>query len=240
MENSLAWLTQRDNLKTTAFKVAIAHLDESYYFKDESSVRTWLDAHYPGKVSYNVADSCDDAKLATCVAAKPDLLIVSQMTNTGSDAAAIALSVKAAMQQGIPVLYVHHDGDLTALGEKLLPLFNVTYQWDNYWKKLGLKAFDVTSTLGKLPDNIRTIQTMLKHFKAQDYAFDWSVCADGNCDAVVGWQEQFQQGADAVRSMMNDFDVRKVNLFTQAEFPPAKAAGLVGRCLSAGGAFPDG
>ena len=238
MENSFAWLIQRDDLKTKAFNVAIAHLDESYYFKDESSVRTWLDTHYAGKVSYNAANSCDDAKLATCVAAKPDLLMVSQVANTGSDVTAIAEGVKAAMQQGIPVLYVHHDGNLTALGEQLLPLFNVTYQWDNYWKKLGLKAFDVTSTLGKLPDNIRSIQTMLAHFKAQDYAFDWSVCADGNCDAVVGWQEQFQQGADAVRSMMNDFDVRKVNLFTQQDFRLQKLLALLGDAYRQAVHFP--
>ncbi len=238
MENSISWLIQRDDLKTKAFNVAIAHLDESYYFKDESSVRTWLDTHYAGKVSYNAANSCDDAKLATCVAAKPDLLMVSQVANTGSDVAAIAEGVKAAMQQGIPVLYVHHDGNLTALGEQLLPLFNVTYQWDNYWKKLGLKTFDVTSTLGKLPDNIRTIQTLLKHFKAQDYAFDWSVCADGNCDAVVGWQEQFQQGADTVRSMMNDFDVRKVNLFTQQDFRLQKLLALLGDAYRQAVHFP--
>lgn len=228
MENSFAWLTQRDDLKTAAFKVVIAHLDESYYFKDESSVRSWLDAHYPGKVSYNAANSCDDDKLASCLAAKPDVLIISQVANTGSDAVAIAASVQAAMQQGIPVLYLHHDGGLTALGEKLFPLFNVGYQWDNYWKKLGLKAFDVTGTLSQLPDNIRAIQTLLQHFKAQDYAFDWSVCADGNCDAVVGWQEQFRQGAEAVRSMMNDFDVRKQNLFAQEGFRLQKLLALLG------------
>lgn len=228
MENSFAWLTQRGDLKTAAFKVVIAHLDESYYFKDESSVRTWLDTHYPGKVSYNAANSCDDDKLASCLAAKPDVLIISQVANTGSDAVAIAASVQAAMQQGIPVLYLHHDGGLTALGEKLFPLFNVTYQWDNYWKKLGLKKFDVTGTLSQLPDNIRAIQTLLQHFKAQDYAFDWSVCADGNCDAVVGWQEQFRQGAEAVRSMMNDFDVRKQNLFAQEGFRLQKLLALLG------------
>lgn len=238
MKNSVEWLLQRAELETKAFNVVIAHLDESYYFKDESSVRTWLDTHYAGKVSYNAANSCDDALLAGCVAARPDLLIVSQVANTDSDVAAIAASVQTALQQGIPVLYVHHDGGLTALGEKLLPLFNVTYQWDNYWKKLGLKAFDVTATLGSLPDNIRSIQTMLTHFKAQDYAFDWSVCADGNCDAVVGLQEQFQQGAEAARSMMHDFDVRKVNLFTQQDFRLQKLLALLGDAYRQAVRFP--
>lgn len=238
MKNSVEWLLQRAELETKAFNVVMAHLDESYYFKDESSVRTWLDTHYAGKVSYNAANSCDDAKLAGCVAARPDLLIVSQVANTDSDVAAIAANVQAALQQGIPVLYVHHDGGLTALGEKLLPLFNVTYQWDNYWKKLGLKAFDVTATLGSLPDNIRSIQTVLTHFKAQDYAFDWNMCADGNCDAVVGLQEQFQQGAEAARSMMHDFDVRKVNLFTQHDFRLQKLLALLGDAYRQAVRFP--
>lgn len=228
MENSFAWLTQRDDLKTAAFKVVIAHLDESYYFKDESSVRTWLDTHYPGKVSYNAANSCDDDKLASCLTAKPDVLIISQVANTGSDAVAIAASVQAAMQQGIPVLYLHHDGGLTALGEKLFPLFNVSYQWDNYWKKLGLKAFDVTTTLGKLPDNIRTIQTLLHHFKAQDYAFDWSTCVADNCSAVAGLQTEFQQGADTLRAMMTELDKGKVNLFGQEGFRLQKLLALLG------------
>lgn len=230
MENSLSWLTARANLKSAPFNVVIAHMDDSYYFPDERAVRAWLDQYYTGQVRYNAADSCDDAALATCLTSgtTPDLLVISQQMNTNSAPSAIAAAVNTAMARGIPVLYLHLDGDLTDLGSTLFPLFNVTYHWDNYWKKLKLTAFDVRQSLPAIPAEIRSINTLLQHLKARDYAFDWSVCNEGNCSAVVGLSTEFQQGAEAVRSMMGAFDTSKMNLFAGDGFRFQKLLALLG------------
>lgn len=240
MENSLSWLTARTNLKTAPFNVVIAHMDDGYYFPDERAIRAWLDQRYAGQVSYNAANSCDDGALRNCLTSTdaPDLLIISQQMNTNTDPSVVAAAVNTAMARGIPVLYLHLDGDLTDLGNALLSLFHVTYHWDNYWKRLKLTAFDVRQSLSAIPAEIRPINALLQHLKAQDYAFDWSACDEENCSAVVGLSTEFQQGAAAVRSMMSAFDTSKMNLFAGEGFRFQKLLVLLGDSYRKDAHFP--
>jgi len=129
LENTLSWLTKRDNLKESPFNIVITHLDESYYFKDESRTRAWLDTHYAGQVSYNQADACDGVALQGCLDNTPDLLIISQIATASDDTQTIANTVNEAMKNGIPVLYIHHNGNQTALGKALFSsVFDVGYR----------------------------------------------------------------------------------------------------------------
>ncbi|MEZ5537130.1 MAG: ImpA family metalloprotease [Thiolinea sp.] len=228
MENSLSWLSGRGDLKSAPFNVVIAHLDDGYWFPDERAVREWLDQRYPGQVSYNAANTCDDAALPVCLEAGTDLLIISQHMNATTDPASVTEAVRSAMAQGIPVLYLHLDGGITELGQALFPQFNVAYQWDNYWKKLKLSAFDITAYLQKTPADVSSIKTMLNHFRARDYAFDWSACDGENCSGVAGLDSEFHQGASAVRSIMTGLDSAKINLFTQEGFRLQKLLALLG------------
>ena len=238
MENSLSWLTQRNDLKTVPVKVAIAQMSQSYYFPDEVAVRAWLDERYPGQVQYNAANACDDAQLATCLADNPELLIISQHTNEATDPAQIASAVQDAMNRGIPVLYMHYDGGFSELGKALFPHFNVAYEWDNYWKKLQLTDYDPTTHLGTLPSDVEAIQTMLNHIKAEDYAFDWSACDGENCSAVVGLDTKFLAGATAVRTMMTTLDKNKTNLFLADGFRFQKLLALLGDKYRQSVSFP--
>lgn len=227
LENSIAWLAGRDDLKTNAFSVAIAHLDQSYYFPDEVAVRTWLDTHYPSTVSYNVADSIDDGNLSAALALNPDLLIISQ--KNGIDPDTIANTVEAAMEAGIGVLYLHHDGNQTPLGSALFSVFNVSYAGDNYWRRLQLVDYDVTSVdLQALPEGVLSIQTMLSHLKADEYAFDWSLADGSDVSGVTGLQSMFLEGASEVRSMMNELDEATLNVFESDLFRFEKLIALLG------------
>ena len=228
MENSLGWLTGRNNLTTQPFNVVIAQMGQSHYFPDEVATRDWLDDHYTGQVSYNNADACDSTQLSTCLTATTDLLIISQVATSNDESTAIAAAVEQALDQGIPVLYLHHDGNQTVLGKALFDVFNVTYHWDNYWKKLSLSAYDITQNLTQLPAALQNIKRMLEHFRDEDYAFDWSACVKENCSSVTGLNTEFTQGANEVRSMMRALDAGKQNIFAEDGFRLQKLLALIG------------
>ncbi len=212
LENSMSWLTGRDDLTAAPFKVVIAQMDQSYWFPDEVATRTWLDAHYPGKVSYNAADTCDGAALAGCLAARPDLLIVSQFDTSGNPTA-VAAAVKAAMAAGTPVMYLHHDGDLKPQGAALLPVFDVAYASDNSSSKLSLSGYNPAAAVGAVPTEIQSVGRMLTHFRNADWNVNLSGCSGGSCaDATL--QSEFYAGArDYLRSRLNAMDAKAVDLF---------------------------
>ena len=236
MENSLAWLTGRDNLKTAPFKVVIAHLDESYYFKDESKTRDWLDSHYTGQISYNVGNACDGVALSGCLADSPDLLIISQISAKNDDLEAITSTVNQSLKRGVPVLYIHHDGDQKALGKNLFKtVFDVAYHWDNYWNKLTLDSYNPTQDLNVLTADVQKVKTLFSHFKDKDYQFNWAQCTNssGNlgaqydrCGGVLGLETQFQEGASVVRKWLNDFDSANKSIFAEEGYRLQKLLAL--------------
>ncbi|HHL19708.1 MAG TPA: hypothetical protein ENJ33_08225 [Thiothrix sp.] len=238
MENSLSWLTKRNDLKTQPFNVVIAHMRQSYYFPDEIATREWLDGHYTGQVSYNAADVCDGDQLSSCLDTSPDLLIISQYPSDNDDNTAIAQRVEQAIDAGTPVLYLHYDGGQTELGKALFPIFNVSYEWDNYWNKLSLSNYDVTQQLTTLPDRLVKIKTLLEHFKAADFAIDWAACDEGNCNAVPSLVTGFFEGASEVKSIMQNLDKAKINIFAESGYRLQKLLVLIGDHFRQNVVFP--
>ena len=224
MENTLAWLTGRTNLKSAPFSVVIAHLGDSYYFRDETKTREWLDRHYTNQVSYKKADVCDGAALAACLETKPDLLIISQVSSKNDDVDAIANTVKNAMQKGLPVLYIHHDGDYKALAKSLFEkVFDVQYHWDNYHPKLTLQNYNPS----EFKDDLVQVKTLFTHIKNKDFAFDWSLCENSkgekdenaeNCTKVAGLNSEFKNGAMAVKNMLDYLDRKRKNIFLTNDY----------------------
>ncbi|OZG74035.1 hypothetical protein BTA51_09695 [Hahella sp. CCB-MM4] len=212
MRNAFTWLTGRNNFADRPLKLVIAQMDDGYWFPDATQTRNWLNERFPDQVSFNDKGSCDGDKLAACLSAKPDLLIISQKSSE-EEAETIADTVEQAMEAGVPVLYMHLDGNLTSLGSKLFGLFNVTYQEDNYWKKLYLNGYDSRDHMGSIPDNVVKVNTMLNHFLQEDYSFDWSACEDEDCSAVSGLNSGFFEGAEEVRRIMTKLDESKTNIF---------------------------
>jgi hypothetical protein len=228
MENAMSWLTDRDDLKTAPFNITISHLDDSYWFRDESKTRQWLDTHYAGQVKYNAADACDAASLSSCLN-NTDLLIISQQATNTDDLEAIAASVNQALQKGIPVLYIHLDGNQKPLGRELFSsVFDINYQWDNYWKNLSLQNYNPANEIGKISADVAKIKTLFQHIKNQDYSFDWSQCEGENCSNVAGLSTEFIQGATIVRNMMHAFDAKRKNIFNEEGYRLQKLLALTG------------
>jgi hypothetical protein len=234
MERSLAWLTRRDDLHQSGFDAVIAQMDESHWFKDESSTRTWLDARYPGLARTNAADACDGAALQGCLEAGADLLIVSQVGNP-ADIPAVTAAVEYALAHGIGVLYVHHDGDLKPLGAALFPLFDVTYGGDNYWERLSLDDFD-GSGLATLTAEQQALGTTLRHLRDRDFALDMAAGLDAEglvtLASVPGYADAFGTGAALVRGMLTGLESKGVAIFVDpGRYRLEKLLALIGDAL---------
>jgi len=217
LENSIAWLTERDNLKAQPFNVVMAQLSQSFYFPDELGVREWLDERFVGQATYNERNACDNAALSDCLTADSDLLIISQHMDSAGEAETIARTVNDAMDRGIPVLYLHLDGDLTELGKALLPLWDVRYKADNYWRRLSLDSYDASASRSLLSTELAALRETVQHFREDTFLVDWSECLGENCNSSESLDKQFLQGARYAQTLMRSLDDAKVDIFAIAD-----------------------
>lgn len=225
LENTLSYLTSRDDLKTwTWFNVVLSHLDNSYYFRDESKTREWLNKNYSGSVQYNNENTCDNTNLATCISTKTDLIIISQVSSESDDLDAISTTVQSALSQWIPVVYIHHNWNLKPLGQKLFTeVFDVIYEWDNYWKKLQLKSFNPSLEVNSLSEWDKNLLKMIQHFENNDLNFDWSLCEDSNWNKGenndncwnVPWYSELKSTFSWLKWQIDQLDRNKINIFTE-------------------------
>lgn len=183
MKSGLSWLTQRSDLATGDISVVIAQMSQSYYFPDQVAVRSWLDSEFDTRVTYNDAGDCDGTALRSCLDTLPDLLIISQ---TG-DLETVSETMKAGLDAGIPVLYMHHDGGLTELGAQLLPILGANYVGDNYWRNLSLENFDGTQAVGQKSGDDSALETILAQLTEDDFGFDLTDCHDKSCPTDHGY-----------------------------------------------------
>ncbi len=237
LENAFSWLTKRDDLKKEKFKVVLAQLDDSYYFKDESKTRAWLDEHYGDMVRYNSEDSCDGSALKECLV-DTDLLIISQIVTNDEDIQTIVKTVDDALKEGVAVLYIHHDGDLKPLGKALFKdVFDVEYFWDNYFKRLSLEDFDVTTI--KVAEELDNIETMFKHFQDSDFKIAWDACKNDKCHEVPAYKIDFLNGAKDTQQIVQNLDKNKINIFaTKNQYKLEKLLALSGDVFRRSVRFP--
>jgi len=217
LHNSLDWLSQKDTASLTQFKVVLAQLDESHWFRDRSKTRAWFDTNV-ANVSYNDEGVCDGTKLADCIANRPDLIIISRITRDGDDKAAIIQSVEDALAQNIPIIYIQHDGGIGEHGRELLSVFNITHGHDNYWWKLHLAAFAPSSLIDGLPSDINSIRILLTNFKNNFFDVDLTGCSVRSCPVESNAQREFFDGANATNEMFNVFNSQKMNIFKSEDY----------------------
>lgn len=223
--NAIQWLTGK--AATTPRKIAIAQLDDSYWFKDESTTRAWLTAKFGANVSYNAANAYDGTNLGKIITDGADLVIVSQQLDAGQDPAQVRDGIKALMDAGIPVLYLQLDGGINSLGTLLYSLFQVQYAGDNYWTNYAISGLNGASMSGRLPQNMTDIREMLTRLKSGTYDFALATCQTSTTE-LAAFKTEFQNGATAVKSMMNSFDYNRRDIFTGAGLEVPKLLALLG------------
>ena len=111
-----------------------------------------------------------------------------------------------------------------SVAHSIVDLFDMTLSYGgNYWAKdkANWDSVEAMQSAAFAKLGYQELDTLLTHFEAKDYNFDWTQCTNGKgsfgskydkCQAVSGLAE-FERGADTVRNMMKSSDTRKVNLF---------------------------
>lgn len=207
----LSWLLAGSPVDNSAlqtnYKVALTSSSSS----SRTNAKNWLTAQAP---NWEIVECDTVATLNTCYNGA-DLVI----TNGGAsgDAALSKQALSAYMNNGKPVLYVHTAGwgsnaATAAVGELMgfsLPYGGNWWAQDSAsWTNADEMQASIWSQLG-----LGSVETMLNHFKAEDYAFNWSACDEEDCRTVAGLDSDFLRGAEKVKSIMNGLDSAKVNIF---------------------------
>ena len=216
MLNSLQWLSDRQDLAvsgaTKPFQAVLSQLDNSYYFPDERSVRSWLDEQLSVPVQTNAYDACDGAALAGCLTPDTDLLVISQIAHD-SDVDAIVAAVEKAQQLGIGVLYLHHDGNLRPLGERLLrERFDLSVIGDNYWRKLTINQLNPQQDLDYQPEHLQQIRDLLQ----------------GLDSGQAQLNDRFRAGLNAVKAELDGLGLQGKAIFDLPGYRLQKLLALIG------------
>jgi hypothetical protein len=226
MENSIKWLTNRPVGELDS--VVIAHMDQSYYFPDYNATRDWLLERTGTSFGINDRTLCDDLELNNCLfdGEKPDLLIISQNESGTTQPVEVADSVSQALAAKIPVLYLHHNGNLTDLGAAIFNNLRVTYSFDNYWPKLRITQ----SAVDDMIQGTATLDAQLLYFfdalENDDWSFNLENC-DQNCANQTEYSSQFLTNANAIKTMLNNLDKAGTYIFDEPGYMAEKLAVLL-------------
>lgn len=239
MKNTVGWLTGRSNL--SGLKVVTAHLPGSatYWFPHGAPTRAWLTAQLPSVNINGVAgaastdDRCDGSALDACLQGA-DLLVIGRQEapNSGTSTyhgSSVMAAVKAAQARGVPVLYLHHDGDAGDLATRMLDHLGLAIG-DNYWAEEGLNTFDPATQ----PANALATDTLalLQRLQAGHFSTTFSGCVSDVgkivCDGDAALQSEFNTPAKAVRAALRALDAKGLALFDQPGYALEKHLVLLG------------
>lgn len=234
LRNAIAWLTQDDDL-TRPMNIVAAQLDDSYWFKDASGIRQWVDTEFEGAIVNGVTDSdqwdmtaCNGVALSGCLQTPPDLLIVSQFVssddNNSETIDSIVQAVTNAQLNGVPVLYVHWDGSKTELGEGLFDIWKIKWTHDNYDPyyefEQSTSTYDLTALLGQTKSDVQSIETIVRHLRDNSFTFSFLGCQRStewwsDCKSVDGSEEQFWGPLRVIRDRFKSLDLGYERIFEQ-------------------------
>ncbi|WP_407701854.1 ImpA family metalloprotease [Thiothrix subterranea] len=209
----LAWLLAGEPVNTDALsgnrKIAL-----SFVSSEHTEIKAWIAKKYP---SWTVIDCNTVATLATCYGSAD--LVVTGWQGNNADAQTIRQALATVMTAGKPVLYLHtwyEDYNDVAHAIADLLKFSLPYG-GNYWANDAANWANVTAmqTATWEKQGLAGVETLLKHFKANDYS-------------IATRNTAFYPGANKVRAIMTLLDESKVNLFQSNESRLYRLLALLG------------
>jgi hypothetical protein len=190
------------------------------FVSNSLDVESWIRTNYPNWVLKNCNNSLN---LSTCYSGA-DLIIVGN-AGTNIDATSLKKELPLLMAQGTSLLYLHPDWGENSLSTTIEETFELSFSYGgNYWANdfaSWLTVNDMQQAFFN-QSGYAPIEMMFKHFRNNDYMFDWNRCKDSsgiygqdndNCSEVVGLDVEFQNGATAVKKLIDNLDKSKKNIF---------------------------
>ncbi|MGB1009384.1 MAG: ImpA family metalloprotease [Thiolinea sp.] len=219
----LLWLQRDESAALTAPRT----LALSFAGGDKNDFKNWIQANIP---AWSVVDCNAVAELVSCYAGAD--LIITGWQGDESEAQAIRDVLADELVIGKPVLYLHTWYEAyNAIAHAIADLLHFSLPYGgNYWAKDAANWTDAATMQESIwsEQGAGSIEVMLQHFKATDYAFDWQDCS-GSCPDTGGFKSGFDNGAKKVRSIMTGLDQERLDIFqTQGSARWVKLLALLG------------
>lgn len=186
----------------------------TYTGGESTKITQWLNQKAP---TWKTQVCNDPATISACYQNK-DFLIVSWETNANASANVAVLSaIKTHLALKKPVLYLHTWYEATSsFSDLLTKFFGISLPYGgNYWAN-DAANFNSLSQMQTGNEAFGKIERLLRHFQAQNYSFNWNLCADDrDCKNMPDLVSEFYDGAEAVRQQVGSWEKKNLDIFSQ-------------------------
>ena len=257
MKRCVAWLMRGTNPESISVpwnlqRITIAHIpgDASYWFKYDKPTTNWFNTTYVG-ANVSQMNSCEYLNLASCLTnpmfnPTRHLLVLGPQVAKGhdnvnwandiTDGSPVVNAVKAFLEAGGSLLYLHYDGTDTVINTPLFEYLGLGSSTDNYWKQAGLLNADKNTVTSQTGNNdlgstvTTTLNTLMgiTPLTADDVAGctgtvnTWTSCTN------AGFKNKVANGALAVRDTLRGIDGAGIDIFNKTGLTLLKILVLLG------------
>jgi hypothetical protein len=240
---AVRWLTNNTDAGGAGLRVVTAHLADSFYFRHDRGTRAFFARNLPG-ATLNADDTCESANLAGCLG-DASLLVIGADTGADDthrvplDAPAIDRALDMAQARGIPVLFVPHYREETAVSALLHRRFRVAVN-NNYWRQDLLARWPSTS-LATAATGLERLQAMVStvcdgSLTAADLGACPGTATTLRSCATAGYRARLLDGLDTLRAAVAGLDGRAEDPFNADGYHALRALILLGDVYRAGAA----
>ena len=211
----LAWLLAGEPVNTAVLTNSRTIALSMSASGSRSNFKTWITQKYP---NWTVVDCNTVSALATCYNAAA-MVVTDGGSSSSADATPVRQALANVMMAGKPILYLHTGtwgSNSVSLAIADLLNFSLPYG-GNFWANDAANWTNVTAmqTATWEKQGLAGVETMLKHFKANDFS-------------IATRNTEFYPGANKVRAVMTSLDESKINLFQSNESRLYRLLALLG------------
>ena len=217
LNNTLDWLMKNSN-STKSITVLTAHISsnaDSWYFRHNEGIRSWLQTYYPDSHTINLANSCDYEQLSSCIDSyKPDLIIYGEIDRDGRGYPSVQASLEKAITAKIPILVSNFSRESSPLTRAFLKRVGIQAQ-GNYWSKHRIENLIIDESYLKEDVTMVPVSMLLDDLLADNFSTSVLESCSTNymfCDST-SFNNKFKTGADWFRNTLAAFDIANADPF---------------------------
>ncbi|WP_394246995.1 ImpA family metalloprotease [Vibrio profundi] len=238
LKNVIAHLTHTVDITNTELNIVTSNLPQRQYYPFDNELYAWFEAHLP-KAKLTPKNYCDGLNLSNCLNTNNDLLIVGQDETGELSESVVASTVQQALDNGIPVIYLHHSANTFYIGDKLLKSLKLL-GISNRSRQEAVIDLDTHLYFDNAPTDIDKISNLIKTVEEQSLSYsDYSSCIKRTttyfkCDTPE-FISKIMGGAESARLVFNNMDSQTLDIFKLKSLRFYKSLALLGDKIRHGG-----